>query len=109
MSTELDALVGRAIQVVLVATSPYVSRQVEFGRLQAYDGGWLYLQRFSGEAVTLSRDQVAEIAEIESEPNIAEPALLRPAEEPEEPLLRPAGSVEPEDRALLRPAEDDEE
>lgn len=109
MGTDLDALVGRAIQVVLLTTNPYISRQVEFGRLQAYDGGWLYLQRFSGEAVSLVRDQVTDIAEIESTPDVAEPMLLRPASEPDDALLRPAGSADVEDRALLRPARDDDE
>jgi len=81
-------------------------RLVEFGVLDGFDGGWIYLNTRDG-AMCLMRTGVREIAPIEPPETDPARSLLRPSQAPDDAnLVRPVyGPVESDPDLLLRPAD----
>ena len=104
--SELDALVGHWVQIVTAPNSYVFGRPtgIEFGILEGFDEGYCLLRKQDGETLYILADYVRGIIPLEEPPTPAT-TLLRPAEAPEEPLLRPASNGDPDDQdKLLRPA-----
>src|SRR5436190_20428205 len=103
--SNLDSFIGHWVQILTAPNSYVLSRPtgIEFGILEGFDEGCCLLRKRDGETLYIPADYVRGIISLEEPPTPAT-TLLRPAEAPEEPLLRPASNGDPDNpKTLLRP------
>jgi hypothetical protein len=108
MNEGLDPLVGRWVMVHMRSADGFqAARHLEYGILEAYDGGWVYVRRPEGDVVCLAINGIYALREIELPEDHPARVLLRPTDAPSgaDTLGRPAAPGGPAGTSyLVRPA-----